>query len=53
MGFKGEKITHEHIYWEQATVLVQLGLLDRSTLRVSDAEEAERLLELAGASDSG
>jgi carboxymethylenebutenolidase len=53
MGFKGEKITHEHIYWDQATVLVQLGLLDRSTLPVSGAEEAERLLELAGASDSG
>src|SRR5262249_19741926 len=53
MGFKGEKITHEHIYWDQATVLVQLGLLDRSTLPVSGAEEAERLLEFAGAGDSG
>jgi carboxymethylenebutenolidase len=53
MGFEGEKITHEHIYWDQATVLVQLGLLDRSTLPVSGAEEAERLLELAGAGDSG
>jgi carboxymethylenebutenolidase len=53
MGFKGEKIAHEHIYWDQATVLVQLGLLDPSTLPVSGAEEAERLLELAGARDSG
>jgi carboxymethylenebutenolidase len=53
MGFKGEKITHEHIYWDQATVLVQVGLLDPSTLPVSGADEAERLLELAGPSDSG
>jgi carboxymethylenebutenolidase len=53
MGFKGEKIAYEHIYWDQATVLVQLGLLDPSTLPVSGADEAERLLELAGARDSG
>jgi carboxymethylenebutenolidase len=53
MGFEGEKVAYEHIYWDQATVLVQLGLLDRSALPVAGAEEAERLLELAGAGDSG
>jgi hypothetical protein len=30
-------------------VLVQIGLLDAATLPVPGAEEAERLLELAGA----
>jgi len=48
MGFEGEKIAYEHIYWDQATVLGQLGLLDSSALPVSGVEQAERLLELAG-----
>jgi carboxymethylenebutenolidase len=26
--FDGDKIAHEHIYWDQASVLVQVGLLD-------------------------
>ncbi len=25
---RGGKLYHEHIYWDQATVLVQIGLLD-------------------------
>ncbi|MEX1154859.1 ester cyclase, partial [Parvibaculum sp.] len=28
VGFKDGKISHEHIYWDQAGVLVQVGLLD-------------------------
>jgi len=48
MGFEGQKIAYEHIYWDQASVLVQLGLLERGSLPVADADEAERLLELAG-----
>ena len=28
VGFKEGKISHEHIYWDQAGVLVQVGLLD-------------------------
>jgi carboxymethylenebutenolidase len=26
--FRGDKLYHEHIYWDQASVLVQIGLLD-------------------------
>ncbi len=48
MGFEGGKVAYEHIYWDQATVLVQLGLLDPSGLPIAGAEQAERLLELAG-----
>jgi carboxymethylenebutenolidase len=48
MGFDGDKVSYEHIYWDQASVLVQVGLLDRSTLPVAGVEEADRLLELAG-----
>jgi carboxymethylenebutenolidase len=48
MGFVGDKVAHEHIYRDQASVLVQLGLLDRSTLPVAGAEQADRLLQIAG-----
>jgi carboxymethylenebutenolidase len=47
MGFEGDKVAYEHIYWDQATLLVQLGLLDPSGLPMSGAEQAERLLELS------
>ncbi|GKT45142.1 uncharacterized protein ColSpa_05323 [Colletotrichum spaethianum] len=28
VGLKGGKLYHEHVYWDQASVLVQIGLLD-------------------------
>ena len=43
-GCKDGKITHEHIYWDQATVLVQLGLIDPKGLPVVGAESARRVL---------
>jgi carboxymethylenebutenolidase len=47
MGFRDGKVAYEHIYWDQASVLAQLGLLDPTGLPVAGAEQAERLLELA------
>lgn len=47
MGFRGDKVAYEHIYWDQASVLVQVGLMDPSGLPVAGVEQAERLLELA------
>jgi carboxymethylenebutenolidase len=44
-GFAGDKITYEHVYWDQATVLVQLGVLPTEGLPVSGAEQARRLLD--------
>ena len=41
--FEGDKIAHEHLYWDQASVLVQLGLLDR-TLPVRGGEIAAQVL---------
>ncbi len=38
----GDKLLHEHIYWDQATVLVQLGLLDPVGLPVAGAESAAK-----------
>jgi hypothetical protein len=32
----------EHIYWDQATLLVQVGLLDAALLPVAAAEKAKR-----------
>ncbi|HVY14058.1 MAG TPA: nuclear transport factor 2 family protein [Rhodopila sp.] len=43
--FEGDKLVHEHIYWDQASVLVQLGLLDASGLPVTGAEAAQKILD--------
>jgi len=43
--FDGDKMVHEHLYWDQASVLVQLGLLDRGGLPVVGAEGARSLLD--------
>ena len=45
VGFEDDKIAFERIYWDQASLLVQLGLLDRGTLPVTGAEQAARLLD--------
>ena len=44
VGFKDGKITHEHIYWDQASVLVQIGLLDPKGLPVGGADVARKVL---------
>ena len=30
--FDGDKITHEHIYWDQASVLAHIELIDAKSL---------------------
>jgi carboxymethylenebutenolidase len=42
--FRDGKLAHEHIYWDQASVLAQLGLIDTSRLPVAGAESAEKVL---------
>ena len=44
IGFKDDKISHEHIYWDQAGVLVQIGLLDPKGLPVTGAESARKVV---------
>ncbi|WP_295474747.1 dienelactone hydrolase family protein [uncultured Pseudomonas sp.] len=41
--FRGPKLCHEHIYWDQASVLVQIGLLDPTGLPVAGRETADKL----------
>ncbi|MDX2029127.1 MAG: dienelactone hydrolase family protein [Blastocatellia bacterium] len=43
--FRDGKLAHEHIYWDQASVLAQLGLIDASQLPVAGAESAEKVLD--------
>lgn len=45
VGFEDGKIAHERIYWDQASVLAQLGLLDPAGLPVSGAESARKVLD--------
>jgi carboxymethylenebutenolidase len=43
--FREGKLAHEHIYWDQASVLVQIGLLDASKLPVAGVESARKVLD--------
>jgi carboxymethylenebutenolidase len=43
--FRGDKLAHEHIYWDQASVLVQIGLLDPKGLPVAGAETAHKAMD--------
>ncbi|MCP3712317.1 dienelactone hydrolase family protein [Paraburkholderia sp. CNPSo 3274] len=43
--FRGDKLYHEHIYWDQASVLVQIGLLDPTGLPTTGADTARKLLD--------
>jgi carboxymethylenebutenolidase len=42
--FRDGKLAHEHIYWDQASVLVQLGLLDGRNLPVAGVESARKAM---------
>ena len=42
--FRDGKLAHEHIYWDQASVLVQIGLLDPAKLPVAGVETARKVL---------
>jgi len=43
--FQDGKLAHEHIYWDQASVLVQIGLLDPAGLPVAGAESARKVVD--------
>ena len=47
MKFKNNKISHEHIYWDQASVLVQIGLLKPENMPITGIEQTRKLLELS------
>ena len=41
--FRDGKLAHEHIYWDQASVLKQIGLLTDTELPIFGAETAHRV----------
>jgi carboxymethylenebutenolidase len=43
--FRGDKLYNEHIYWDQASVLVQIGLLKPDGLPVAGVETARKLVD--------
>lgn len=45
VSFEGDKIANEHIYWDQASVLVQIGLLDPKGLPVAGVETAKKVMD--------
>lgn len=46
MGFADGKVAFERIYWDQASLLVQIGLIDPTSLPVTGAEQARRVLDV-------
>ena len=47
MKFDGNKIAHEHFYWDQASVLAQVGMIDTKGLPIIGIEQAKKLLEIS------
>ncbi|GAA0507819.1 ester cyclase [Saccharopolyspora thermophila] len=45
VGCENGKVAYEHIYWDQASLLVQVGLLERDGLPVTGAEQVRALLD--------
>ena len=47
VGFRDGKLAHERIYWDQASVLKQIGLLTDPSLPIFGAETAHKVLHPA------
>jgi len=45
INFRGDKLYHEHIYWDQASVLVQIGLLDAKLVPAAGIETAKKVVD--------
>jgi len=43
--FRGDKVAHEHIHWDHASLLKQLGVLDSSALPIPGLDSARKLTD--------
>jgi carboxymethylenebutenolidase len=43
--FRGDKLCHEHIYWDQGSALKQIGVLETGDLPVAGPEAARKVLD--------
>jgi carboxymethylenebutenolidase len=54
VGFRGGKVACERVYWDQASVLKQIGLLTDTALPVFGAETARQVLaQISGSQAAG
>jgi len=42
--FRGDKVCHEHLYWDQGSALKQIGVLDAGNLPIAGPEAARKVL---------
>jgi carboxymethylenebutenolidase len=45
MGFRAGQVASEHIYWDQASLLAQIGLLDPTDLPIAGSAQAGALVD--------
>ena len=50
--FQDGKVAHEHIYWDQASVLVQIGKLGAKDLPIAGVESAHKVVDQAKPSNT-
>ncbi|NKB22525.1 MAG: carboxymethylenebutenolidase [Alphaproteobacteria bacterium] len=43
--FRGDKVCHEHLYWDQGSALKQIGVLDAGNLPIAGPEAARKVLD--------
>ena len=43
--FRGDKVCHEHIYWDQGSALMQIGALDGTGLPIAGATAAAKVID--------
>jgi carboxymethylenebutenolidase len=49
--FKGDKVESKRLYWDQASMLMQLGLLEPGGLPITGTQSVQKLQQLTKASD--
>jgi carboxymethylenebutenolidase len=45
MGINDGKVSYEHIYWDQGSLLAQIGMLDPTKLPITGVEQARKLVD--------
>ena len=43
--FRGDRVCHEHLYWDQVSALKQIGVLDAENLPLAGPEAARKVLD--------
>lgn len=52
VGVRGSKLVHEHVYWDQASVLLQIGLLDPTVVPGYMRKQGLQALPIAGSNQA-